>query len=110
MNNIPPALKKYILTDPYYKKCCLEDEECQYESGHRQIEWHHAIIYAGKQLQKKWAIVPVCSGFHHKYADRSDIKERIVRVCVMRATKEELKEVSKAIDYVKLKEKYENSY
>lgn len=108
MNNIPEKLKLEIKYDPFYEKCCLEDENCSHEPGHRAIEWHHVIIFAGRQVQLKAFIVPACSGYHHKYADRKDIKERFVRIAVTRATVEELKPFCKAVDYIALKEKYES--
>lgn len=101
MNNLPKNLKDDFKTDPFYKSCCLENANCAYETGHRRIEWHHSVIFAGKQLQEKWAILPACSGFHHKFADRHDIKDAFLRIAVRRATEVELARVSKVIDYRK---------
>ena len=33
-------------------------------------EWEHAWIYAGKQINEAWAIVPVC--YHHHRGDGLD--------------------------------------
>lgn len=101
MNNIPPKLKAEIKADPFYVECCLKDENCAYKAGRRKIEWHHVIIFAGRQLQAKWAIVPACSGYHHEFADRHDIKESFLRIVVNRATDAELDAVSKVINYRK---------
>lgn len=105
MNQIPPKIKDEIKPDPFYKRCCLEDADCAFEPGHKKIEWHHSIIFGGRQLQKKWAILPACSGFHHKHADRRDIKERFLVVAVNRATDVELRAVSKVINYFKWRKK-----
>lgn len=60
MTTIPPKVKAEILADPYYKTCARSDEgECQ-----GRVTWEHAWIYAGKQVQEKWAIIPLCV-FHH---------------------------------------------
>ncbi len=88
-----------MLKDEFYQRCCLEDKNCSYEKGHRKIEFHHHIIFGGKQLQEVWAILPVCSGYHHKFARRKDLQEKLTRICVSRATSEELKKVSKVIRY-----------
>lgn len=59
MNNIPPKLRDELAADPYYKFCARSDEECR-----GRITWEHAFTYAGKQIQRKWAIIPLCE-FHH---------------------------------------------
>lgn len=101
MNNIPLKLKNEIKNDPFYKTCCLKEKDCRFENGHRPIEWHHVVIFAGRQLQEKWAILPACSGYHHKFANRRDIRDRFLRIAVARANKEELGRVSKVINYSK---------
>lgn len=84
--------------DLFYKVCCLKSNEC---SG--KVEWHHVLIYAGKQLQKKFAIVPACKNFHHKYANRKDIRDQFLKVVLNRATDDELKAISKSTDYLALR-------
>ena len=60
MTPIPPAVKAEILADPYYKTCARSDEgECE-----GRVTWEHSYIYAGKQVQEKWSILPLCV-FHH---------------------------------------------
>ena len=44
--------------DPFMKKCIHPD--C-----FAKPEWEHAWIYAGKQINEAWAIVPVCT-YHHR--------------------------------------------
>jgi len=60
MHPIPIKLKEEMAADPYYK-CCVRWREgtC---SG--RITWEHCWLYAGKQIQEKWAIIPLC-WFHH---------------------------------------------
>jgi hypothetical protein len=60
MTPIPPAVKAEILADPYYKTCARADEgTCE-----GRVTWEHAYIYAGKQVQEKWSIIPLCV-YHH---------------------------------------------
>jgi hypothetical protein len=59
MRPIPILLKKEILADPYYKKCARRNKDCK-----GRITWEHAWIYSGRQINEKWAIIPLCV-FHH---------------------------------------------
>lgn len=95
MNHIPKSLNDDLNTDRFYKKCCLaSDGMCE-----GRVERHHALIFAGKQLQKKFCILPACREYHHRFANRKDIKERFDHVLLNRATDQELAEISKAVDY-----------
>lgn len=60
---IPPKLRKDLADDPYMRACIIPDGKCD-----GCIEWHHAIIYGNKRLQKKYAILPLCT-FHHRGAN-----------------------------------------
>ena len=91
-----------MLEDEYYKKCIRNEEgTCQ-----GRITLEHALIFAGKQVNEKFAILPVCA-FHHavdQFQDGGDInKEYHVWVALNRATESELRSISKAVNYVKLK-------
>lgn len=60
MSPIPPAVKAEILADPFYKTCARSQEgECD-----GRVTWEHAYTYGGKQIQEKWAILPLCV-YHH---------------------------------------------
>lgn len=84
MNNTPQKVKKKILADDYYRSCARADEE---ECDGR-ITWEHALMYAGKQVQEVWAIIPLC-WFHHLGAGLD--KRKNIRIALSRATPEELK-------------------
>ena len=58
MRPIPLELREQIAKDPFMKKCI-------YAGCPREPEWEHAWIYAGKQINEWWAIVPVCA-YHHR--------------------------------------------
>jgi hypothetical protein len=109
MRPIPPKLKQEILDDKFYSKCARNDEgNCQ-----GRITWEHAIIHAGRQLNEKWAIIPICA-FHHGvdlFQDTGDMnKEKHVHIALQRATERDLRAISKAIDYVALKARLELKY
>lgn len=102
MNNIPPKLRAEMVSDYEYSTCLrhrvLLDHMCQPDpiSG-KLIEWEHVITFAGRQLQKKWAIIPICWLVHRGGKLDKEINEWI---SLNRATDDELREVSKATDYI----------
>lgn len=82
MRPIPPKLREEMASDPYYKFCARRHEgTC---SG--RITWEHALIYAGKQINEKWAIIPLCV-YHHLGEGLN--KELNVYIALERATPEE---------------------
>lgn len=82
MTPIPKKLKEEMSQDPYYRECARKDETC-----YGRITWEHAFIYAGKQIQEKWAIIPLC--WWHHLEGGLDKKEN-QRIAVARATVEDL--------------------
>lgn len=90
-----------MAADPFYQTCArqeaLHDHECRPSplTG-RLIEWEHALIHAGKQLQKKFAIVPLCWYVHSGPRMKKTINEWIA---LNRATEAELEEISRGVNY-----------
>lgn len=107
MNNVPKHLKeKWSKEKP---RCCREDEgNCQ-----GRLTKDHTIIFAGKQLQEDWAIVDVCE-FHHgvnKFQDSGDLnREKHTYISLCRATDDDLRRISKAVDYLALKKRLALKY
>lgn len=70
--------------NPYYKSCARESFDCQ-----GRITFEHAVIYAGRQLQEEWAIIPICA-YHHavdEFQDGGDLDKEInYFIALMRAT------------------------
>ncbi len=61
MHPIPPKIRAELAADPFMKRCFRwQEHECQ-----GRVEWEHAWIYAGRQVQERWAIIPCCT-FHHR--------------------------------------------
>ncbi len=109
MSKIPPKLLADILADPYYKKCCrAEDGGCD-----GRITFEHAIIFAGRQVQKKWCILPLCT-YHHAVNEHQDggnlIKAKNVWIALNRATDQELEEVSKVVPYKFMRQRLNETY
>ena len=66
--------------DPYYKVCARDGADC---SG--RVTWEHAFIYAGKQINEKWAIIPLC-WYHYLGAG---MNKRINEAIALSRTKSE---------------------
>jgi len=86
---IPPLLREMMSEDPYYKVCARSNSECE-----GRITWEHTLLYAGKQIQEKWAIIPLC--WYHHLGDGLN-KKANRQIVLIRVTEEAL------IKYPKLK-------
>lgn len=106
MNRIPKELNDDMNTDPFYLKCCLRRfGGCGGVNIYgRRIERHHALIFAGKQVQAKFCILPACPD-HHARATNPIIKALFDWVLLNRATDEELLSLSKSVNYIKERER-----
>ena len=102
--SIPVKMREEMSKDKFYSKCCLADEECE-----GRIEFHHNLQYAGKRVNEKFCILPVCS-YHHSRADTSIFKERMNYQMLNRANDEELKRYSKAVDYLEYRRRLNIRY
>lgn len=60
MNRIPPKLRRALSEDPYMKRCARSEEG----ACHGRVTWEHALMQGGRQLQRAWAIVPLCWNCH----------------------------------------------
>lgn len=107
MRPISPAVKAKLLEEP---QVCLRADEgnCQ-----GRITFEHAIIYAGRQLDEVFAILRICE-YHHgvnRFQDGGDMnKEKHVWLALNRASDDELRKYSKAIDYIALRERLNKKY
>jgi len=102
---IPKKLLRELLADPFYKKCCLNG------MANEKIDFHHNLIYAGKQVNEKWCILPVRNSIHqyHQGITR-EVKEKLNWIMYNRATDEELKKYSKCKDLIKERERLNKKY
>lgn len=101
---IPATMRAELSEDPFMRECCLMFVDFNHMCSGR-IQWHHHLKFAGKRVNEKWCILPLCE-YHHK--KEALFKKNLDDIMVGRATYDELKPYSKAIDYVWLKMKNEN--
>lgn len=94
MNNIPDKLRAELADDPYMHVCARAGDDCE-----GRITWEHAFIHGGKQIQERWAIIPLC--WHH-HLGPGLIKELNQAIALSHATDEELAKYPKT-DWVQLK-------
>lgn len=109
MRPIPLNHRKVIDTDEYYRKCVRYHEgTCR---GRITIE--HALIFGSRQIAELWNYVPLCA-YHHavdQYQDGGDmIKEMNVWYALIRATDDELRKYSKAINYINERDRLNKKY
>ncbi len=93
---------------PFYHQCArralLNDHFCGILS---KIDWEHAIINAGKQVNEEWAIVPICYWAHR---GEGLVKEINVWIALNRATDDTLRAYSKARNYVRERDNLNETY
>jgi|24BtaG_2_1085350.scaffolds.fasta_scaffold01853_5 hypothetical protein len=100
---IPKELLEEILADDFYKECARKhifNHECR-----GRITFEHAIIMAGKQLNEKWSLLPICWNGH--LGDDMD-KEVHEWIALNRATEEDLEKYPKCTKAWKQRLKYLN--
>lgn len=102
MRPIPQKLRSDLSADPYYKSCCL----C---GSTLEIEWHHNLILAGRQSNEKETILPLCK-FHHEAARKTEIKEVLDLIMLLRMEDTQIRKISKAVDYFRRKEYLKEKY
>jgi len=65
-----------------------------------KIDWHHNMTWQGKNVQEKFAILPVHNSIHQYHNGlTSEVKEKLNRIMVSRMTEEQLDYYSKAVNY-----------
>lgn len=99
---IPKTLLKELLSDKYYEKCVrLKEGTCR-----GRVTFEHALQYANRQVNAKFAIIPLCE-FHHSvltYQDRGNLeKEKNQWYALNRATEEDFAKYPKSDWRQKLK-------
>ena len=102
MRPIPPKLREEMASDPFYTKCIFRNVECR-----GKIEWHHNLIFASRQVNEAFCILPLCK-YHHDNLVR--YKDYVDMVMLNRATDEELRQYSKAINYIEMRNTINRGY
>jgi len=67
-----------------------------------KIDFHHAMCWQGKNINEKFAILPVHNDIHQYHNGLTKkVKEKLNRIMASRMSEEELDYYSKAVDYRK---------
>lgn len=82
---------KILEEDPRMKVCCLR----HLGGCNGRIEWHHNLIYAGRQCDMPNTILGVCSE-HHEMARNKEIKEQLDQIMLNQMTDRDYDLVSKS--------------
>lgn len=85
MRPIPIKMREQMANDEYYKRCARErvfqDHVCK-----GRITFEHCFVYAGRQINEVWAIIPLCEYAHFEILD----KNKNQYISLKRATDDEL--------------------
>lgn len=112
MSKIPKKVKEQLLSDPFYRECSLKGIAGHICGG--RITFEHTLIYCGKQVQEKWAIIPLCERGHAvgSFQDAGTLdKERNVWVALNLATTEQLEAFPKVFpSYIHQRERLNNKF
>lgn len=100
MRPIPPKLKKELSDDPFMATCIWTGEK-------KDVSWEHCWIYAGRQINEKWAIVPLRRDLNCNIS--GEVKEYCRYISMTRATDEDLKKYPKK-DWYQIKKYLFNKY
>lgn len=97
------GLREGMSFDPEYTRCALQG--LQFGTCEGRVTREHALIFAGKKIQERWAIIPCCAAHHgvdfYQDAPTEAPKEVRVWVALNRATDEELFSVSRVVNYLR---------
>lgn len=101
MRPIPPRLRGEMEKDYFYQKCAIT----QKPRSLTKVEWHHNLIFAGRQVNEKFCILPLSEKIHDR-AREPKVKEFLNWLMVCRATPEELERYGLTEKAEKLKNKF----
>lgn len=109
---MPAQLRQECASDAFYHRCARNDALHDHECGPnplngKPIEWEHALIFGANQVQRKFAIVPLCWRAH----SGPDLDKEInVWIALNRASESELRDISKAVDYPRMRARLNAKY
>jgi hypothetical protein len=64
MRPIPHDIRAALAADPFMERCIFRLPGAPATPCAGRIEWEHAVVYAGRQVNETWAIVPCCTAHH----------------------------------------------
>lgn len=106
MRGISPQTRAILEEDERMGNCPLRG---LFGGCNGRIEWHHNLIVGGRQSDYPKHIIGVCHA-HHDMVRNKEVKEMIDFAMLRMLSKEEIDDISKAINYHQrlkyLEEKY----
>ncbi len=111
MTPIPKKLREDLANDPYYQYCARKNLFGHTCSG--RITWEHALIHKGRRLNTRFAIIPICECAHSvdNFQDGGEMNKEVhVWIALNRASEDELRGISEAVDYLALRERLNAKY
>lgn len=84
--------------NPFMHRCCITGRTDE------KIEWHHNLIFAGRQVNEEWAILPLLEPVHDAVPGDPELKDRCDWVMLNRATDEQLRPYCRAMNYIRRRE------
>lgn len=100
-SKIPEELRNEMAADPFYQVCCITGRKDE------RIEWHHALEFAGRRVNQRFCILPLIQSVHREIVKH---KEKCDWIMWNRASEEEIRRYSKAVNYQKEKERLNKLY
>lgn len=95
MNCIPKKLRAQLANDPFYRRCCITGEAAK---PWDRVQWHHNMTFAGRQVQARFAILPVLESVHRK-ANKKSVREKLDWIMLNRMSTEDLLLFGKGINW-----------
>ena len=77
MRPIPKKLREELSNDPFMNKCV-------YTGDTKDVSWEHCWIYAGRQINERWAIVPLRGDLNDSHPP-TEVKEKCQLISLQRA-------------------------
>jgi len=98
-------VRTQLENDDFMQRCAITGVSKYQE----KIDWHHNLIFAGRQVNEPWAILPLARRIHDRIHE-PDIKNRCDWIMLNRATDDELRPYCKAVDLIRRKQKLNQLY
>lgn len=108
MNNMPRKLREDLSRDQEYARgYCIYHG--RFHGPGVKTEWHHNMIFAGRQVQERFAILSICKEVHDK-ANWKQVRERLDWIMLNRASNDDLVFYSRAGDLIRRREILNEKY
>jgi len=98
---MPIPLRNDLASKKFYEQCCI--------CGAKGVQWHHNLIFKGRQENAEFCILPLCVPCHDQ-ARNKEFKEKLDWIMWNRATDAQVNYYSKAINYSHERNRLNNKF